>query len=137
MAETRTTVAAGTPSAARADPAAEPSRVLSHATMTAAELLGLSRTVLASVLGVSEAGVSRLASGTRRIDPLSKEGELALLLVRLYRSLDALVGNDGAQRRAWLEGFNRGVNGRPIELIARAEGLVGVVAYLDAMRAPI
>lgn len=119
------------------DPLAAPARVLSHATLHAAELLGLSRTALAQVLGVSEAGVSRLGSGARRIDPLSKEGELALLLVRLYRSLDALVGNDGVQRRAWLESFNRGVNGRPVELIARAEGLVGVVAYLDAMRAPL
>lgn len=123
----------------RAAPATqgEPARVLSHATLQAAELLGLSRAALAQVLGVSEAGVSRLAAGARRIDPASKEGELALLLVRLYRSLDALVGNDGVQRRAWLEGYNRGVNGRPIELIARAEGLVSVVAYLDGMRAPL
>ena len=122
---------------ARLGPAEEPARVLSHATVQAAELLGLSRTALAQVLGVSEAGVSRLAAGARRIDPLGKEGELALLLVRLYRSLDALVGNDGAQRCAWLEAFNRGVNGRPIDLIRRAEGLVTVVAYLDAMRAPL
>ena len=92
---------------------------------------------LARVLGVSEAGVSRLGSGARRIAPASKEGELALLLVRLYRSLDALVGNDGAQRRAWLGGFNRGLNGIPAELITRAEGLAGVVAYLDGMRAPL
>ena len=122
---------------ARGNPADEPARVLSHATLKAAELLELSRVTLAQVLGVSEAGVSRLAAGVRRIDPTSKEGELALLLVRLYRSLDALVGNDGAQRCAWLEGFNRGVNGRPIDLIRRAEGLVSVVAYLDAMRAPL
>ena len=122
---------------ARANPADESARVLSHATLKAAELLELSRVTLAQVLGVSEAGVSRLAAGVRRIDPTSKEGELALLLVRLYRSLDALVGNDGAQRCAWLEGFNRGVNGRPIDLIRRAEGLVSVVAYLDAMRAPL
>ena len=117
--------------------AGESARVLSDATLRAAELLGLSRTTLAQVLGVSEAGVSRLASGARRIDPLSKEGELALLLVRLYRSLDALVGNDGGQRRAWLESLNRGVNGRPVDLIVRAEGLVSIVAYLDAMRAPL
>jgi len=112
-------------------------RVLSKATLTAAELLGLSRASLARVLGISEAGMSRLASGARQIDPSGKEGELALLLVRLYRSLDALVGNDAAQRRAWIESYNRGVNGKPIELIERAEGLAGVVAYLDGMRAPV
>ena len=88
------------------------------------------------MLGVSEASVSRLASGARAIDPASKEGELALLLVRVYRSLDALVGADAAQRRAWMGSHNRALNGRPLELIERAAGLVAVVGYLDAMRAP-
>jgi hypothetical protein len=91
---------------------------------------------LARVLGVSEASVSRLVSGARHIDPASKEGELALLLIRVYRSLDALVGTDAAQRKAWMESHNRGLNGRPIELIERAAGLAAVVSYLDAMRAP-
>ena len=112
-------------------------RVLSGAVLRTAGFLGLSRAVLARLLGVSEAGVSRLASGARLIDPESKEGELALLLVRLYRSLDALVGNDAEQRLRWLGSFNRGLNGRPVELIERVEGLAGVVAYLDGMRAPL
>ena len=63
--------------------------VLTQASLRAAELLGLSAAALARVLGVSEASVSRLAAGTRLIAPASKEGELALLLVRVYRSLDA------------------------------------------------
>ena len=117
--------------------AGDAARVLSGAVLRSSELLGLSRAALARVLGVSEAGVSRLANGARTIDPASKEGELALLLVRLYRSLDALVGNDAAQRLRWLESYNRGINGKPVELIERAEGLAGVVAYLDGMRAPL
>jgi hypothetical protein len=110
--------------------------VLTKAVLRAADLLGLPSAALARVLGVSEASVSRLASGVRTIDPASKEGELALLLVRVYRSLDALVGTDAAHRRAWMEGNNRALNGRPRDLIERADGLVAVVSYLDAMRAP-
>jgi hypothetical protein len=110
--------------------------VLTKSVLRAAELLGLSSAALARILGVSEASVSRLAAGARQIDPQSKEGELALLLVRVYRSLDALVGTDAAQRKAWLQGYNRALNGRPAELIERADGLVHVLAYLDAMRAP-
>src|SRR5919198_5752183 len=110
--------------------------VLTKALLRAAELLGLSSAVLARVLGVSEASVSRLSAGARTVDPQSKEGELALLLVRVYRSLDALVGTDAAQRHVWLHGHNRALNGRPIDLIQRTAGLVNVVAYLDAMRAP-
>ena len=77
-----------------ARPVPAPDVVLTKALLRATELLGLSSAVLARVLGVSEASVSRLTSGARTVDPQSKEGELALLLVRVYRSLDALVGTD-------------------------------------------
>lgn len=120
--------------AGKTDPASD--QVLTKAVLRAADLLGLSSALLARILGVSEASVSRLTSGARTVDPQSKEGELALLLVRVYRSLDALVGTDAAQRHAWLHGENRALNGRPIDLIQRTDGLVNVVAYLDAMRAP-
>ena len=114
----------------------EAAAVLTKASLRAADLLGLSAATLARVLGVSEASVSRLAAGARLIAPDSKEGELALLLVRVHRSLDALVGADDAQRKAWMAGPNRALNGVPAELIRRAEGLVAVLAYLDGMRAP-
>ncbi len=123
--------------AARAAPRpATDAAVLTKAVLRAAGLLGLSSAALARVLGVSGASVSRLASGARAIHPATKEGELALLLVRAYRSLDALVGTDAAQRKAWMDGYNRALNGRPKALLERADGLVAVVAYLDAMRAP-
>src|SRR5437660_8349532 len=126
------------PRPSRPAPKPEPAAdlVLTRAVLRSAELLGLSSAALARILGVSEASVSRLASGARTVDPQSKEGELALLLVRVYRSLDALVGTDASQRQAWLQGHNRALNGRPIDLIQRTDGLVNVVAYLDAMRAP-
>jgi antitoxin Xre/MbcA/ParS-like protein len=126
------------PRPSRPAPKPEPAAdlVLTRAVLRSAELLGLSSAALARILGVSEASVSRLASGARTVDPQSKEGELALLLVRVYRSLDALVGSDASQRQAWLHGHNRALNGRPIDLVQRTDGLVNVVAYLDAMRAP-
>ncbi len=123
-------------SAARAAIRPVEDAVLTKAVLRAAALLGLSSAALARVLGVSEASVSRLASGVRAIHPATKEGELALLLLRAYRSLDALVGTDAAQRKAWMDGYNRALNGRPKALLERADGLVAVVAYLDAMRAP-
>lgn len=125
-----------TPSPARQALRPDPAVVLTQALLRAADLLGLSSAALARVLGVSEASISRLVNGARTIDPASKEGELALILVRVYRSLDALVGTDDAQRKAWMGGYNRALNGRPMDLIRRADGLVAVVSYLDAMRAP-
>jgi uncharacterized protein (DUF2384 family) len=118
-----------------AHPAPTPDAVLGAALLAAAERLGLRGRELAAVIGTSEASISRLRF-SRRLDPECKEGELALLLVRVYRSQDALVGTDAAQRKAWLESPNRALNGRPIDLLQRTDGLVHVVAYLDAMRAP-
>lgn len=111
----------------------DPADVLTRATLAAATLLGVRNNRLAEVIGTSEASVSRLTAG-RRIDPGSKEGELALLFLRLYRSLDALVGGDEAQARAWLHAENTHVAGVPAERIRRVEGLVDVIRYLDAMR---
>lgn len=109
--------------------------VLTKATLRAADLLGLSHAALARTVGVSEATVSRLARGTARLEPLSKPGELALLLVRAYRALDALVGNDDTLRRAWMSAPHRVLGTTPREAIANAEGLVRVVTYLDGARA--
>lgn len=121
-------------SVARREP--DPAAVLTKAVLRAASLLGLNSASLSAILGVSEASVSRLSNGARVIDPGTKEGELALLLVRVYRSLDALVGADEAARRAWLTSRNEALNARPVDLLGKVAGLADVVAYLDAMRAP-
>lgn len=111
----------------------DPALVTAKAALAAADRLGLSSRHLASVIGVSEATVSRLQGG-RGIDPRSKEGELALTFVRLFRSLDALVGGDDAKAKAWMHAMNHHLNGVPAERIRTVEGLIDVVQYLDAMR---
>ena len=63
-------------------------------------------------------------------------GMQALQLVRVYRSLDALVGTDDGKRKLWMTGFNKGLRGVPQQLVQRVDGLVATLAYLDAMRAP-
>ncbi len=118
-------------------PITDPALVLAKAAGRATGLLGLSGAALARVIGMSEPTVSRVLRGERPIDPASKEGELAALLVRVYRSLDALVGNDAAQRIAWMTSFNRDLGGVPRELIQTAQGLVVTLSYLDGMRAPL
>jgi hypothetical protein len=111
----------------------DPSRVLAKATLAAAERLGLRNRQLAAIVGSSEASVSRLQHG-RALAPDTKEGELALMFLRLYRSLDALVGGDDAKAREWLHASNDHIGGIPAERIRTVEGLVDVVQYLDAMR---
>jgi len=109
--------------------------VLTGATLRAGELLRLTDADIATVIGVSGATVSRLRSGQRTISLGSKEAELALLLVRVYRSLDGILGEDKEAMRVWFHEKNRHLRGIPAELIRKTDGLVRVLEYLDAMRA--
>ena len=111
----------------------EAAPVLAKAAMNAAARLGLRNKQLAEIIGTSEATVSRMRGG-RGLDPERKEGELALLFLRLFRSLDALVGGDDVKAREWLHANNDHVGGTPAVRIRTVEGLVDVVQYLDAMR---
>lgn len=107
---------------------------LTKAVVRAAGLIGVSQQALARILGVSAATVSRMFSGQYRLArERGKEWELAVLFVRMYRSLDAIFGNTDAAQQ-WLNGDNLGLLGKPVELIQSTEGLVRVLHYLDAHR---
>jgi len=115
----------------------EPRQVLTGAVLRASALLEITQSGLAQILGLSPSTVSRMAHGAYALDSEKKEWELGALFVRLFRSLDALIGSNDSASRAWLNGQNRGLMGRPIDLIRSTEGLVRVVQYLDSARGRI
>lgn len=107
---------------------------MSKAVVRAARLLGLTQRDVAAALGLSEATTSRLFSGKYSLSAeRAHEWELARLFVRLFRSLDALWGHEESAR-LWLASDNLALGGRPQDLVRSIEGLVRVVAYLDAAR---
>jgi Antitoxin Xre/MbcA/ParS C-terminal toxin-binding domain/Antitoxin Xre-like helix-turn-helix domain len=118
----------------RQRPTPSPAGVLAKAVPRAARALGVAQKELAHILGVSEASTSRLVAGQRALDPESKEGELALLFLRVFRGLDALVGGRAEAAREWFRAENAHLGGAPAERVATVEGLVHVAEYLDAMR---
>jgi hypothetical protein len=111
--------------------------VLTKATLNAASRLGLTSKLLAMVIGVSEATVSRMRSGDYTLQRGQKSFELAVLFVRLYRSLDAVVGGDDAVAGSWLRSRNSALDAEPITLIQSVGGLINVIQYLDARRAVV
>lgn len=111
--------------------------VLGKALLRAAERLGLSGRQLAQIIGVSEATVSRLRRGEAQLEEGSTSFQLAALLVRAFRSLDAITGGDDRVARAWLGASNAALAARPIDRMGTVQGLVDVAAYLDARRAPL
>jgi hypothetical protein len=117
-------------------PAAD-SALVTKAVIRAADRLGINNKTLASVIGVSEATVSRMKSGKHALEANGKPFELAVLLVRLYRSLDSLIGGDDIAARAWLSNTNTVLGAAPLGLIQSVSGLMNVIQYLDARRAVV
>lgn len=113
-----------------------PDSVLAKALLNAGAQLGLKQAQIATIIGVHRSAVSRLKSHPN-LDPNSKQGELALLLIRLARSLFALAGGD----KAWMQHFmfspNKLTGGTPSEQITQVQGLVRVVQTVDALRAKV
>ncbi|MHB8697664.1 MAG: antitoxin Xre-like helix-turn-helix domain-containing protein [Sulfuricaulis sp.] len=111
--------------------------VLAKAVMKVASILDLKKGVLGKVLGLSPASVSRLYAGEYRFNEGSKEWELAALLVRLYRGLDAIMASDETALRAWLKNPNSDLEAVPIERITTITGLVDTLEHVDAYRARV
>lgn len=109
--------------------------VVSKAVVQAAERMGLKGQDLAEILGVSPANISRLKNHGYVLS--GKPYELAVHLVRLFRSLAALTGGDDGVAADWMRNEHRVFRQKPVELIKTAKGLVDCVSYVDSHRAPI
>ncbi|WP_306113166.1 MULTISPECIES: XRE family transcriptional regulator [unclassified Roseovarius] len=117
-----------------ADVSPEPGRVVAKAVFNAAQELGLSQRELAQAIGVSEATVSRMKDGGFLLQ--GKPFELATCVIRIFRSLDAIAGADPDTIRGWMTNGNADLGGIPRQMVVQATGLIAVMNYLDAARAP-
>lgn len=111
--------------------------VLSKAVGRAADLWKLTNESLGEIIGISASTASRLRAGAWKLQPKTKPFELAQYFVRLFRSLDSLMGNDDEAATSWLGVSNIDLNGRPIELIRSIKGLMEVADYVDDFRARV
>lgn len=113
------------------------SAVLTRATCEAAQRLSIKGSELSTILGVSPATITRMKQQTYTLSPESKAWELAILLVRLYRSLDSITNGDENTAKAWMRNPNEHLHGIPISLTQKVDGLSRTLAYVDAFRAPV
>jgi|SRR4051794_40311849 DNA-binding XRE family transcriptional regulator len=129
-------MASGATSASDSAVASTRSKVLTKATVRVAAQLGLGQAELAKVIGISPSSASRMSAGHWTIQEHTKSWELAALLVRVFRSLDALVGGGGTEGhvKQWFRADNTHLGGAPAKLVFTIEGLTNVARYLDAMR---
>jgi uncharacterized protein (DUF2384 family) len=123
----------------KSQPAKRPDKgaVVTKAVVRAGDLMALSNAVLARVIGLSGSTITRMRRGQYVLSPDEKPFELAALLIRVYRSLDSIVGGDSAVAAKWLDTQNNVLNDKPVKLIQTVDGLLNVLQYLDARRAVI
>lgn len=117
-------------------PKPQPEAVLAKAVLNAAAQLGLKQAELAAVLGIHRTAVSRLKQNPV-LDPSSKQGELALLLIRMARALFALTGGDTDWIRHFMRTPNKVTGGIPAQQIGQIQGLVSVLQFVDAIRGKV
>ena len=120
-----------------AESQADDGRVLTDAVARIAQFWGLTNAKLGAVLGLSPATISRLRSGKTELDPATKSFEAGQYLLRLFRSLDALLGSDDLAAQSWLATSNLDLDAPPIDLIDSFKGLMTVCDYVDAHRARV
>ena len=82
------------------------SRVLTSATVRAADALAINGNDLSDILGLSDSSVSRMRNDQFWLEDGSKPFELAAMFVRFFRSLDAITGGDDTVAKAWLRNAN-------------------------------
>ncbi len=110
----------------------QPDQVLLKAFFRACSELSVSKSEAANIIGVNRSTLSRKGFGG--IDPQTKQGELSLHFVRLYRSLYAISGGDQGFMRHWFNTANQALGDSPRNLVQQVLGLVQTNEYLDAMR---
>ena len=115
-----------------ANPSVDQKVVLSKALLNAANQLGLKPIQLASVIGVHPTAISQLKINPY-LDPTTKQGELALLLIQVYRGLYALSGSDTVWIQYFMNSYNQATKGIPIEQIQTISGLIMVLNCVDAL----
>ncbi|OWQ90618.1 MbcA/ParS/Xre antitoxin family protein [Sphingopyxis witflariensis] len=118
-------------------PETNQNRVLSEAVVRVAGCWQLTNEQLGAILGLSPATASRLRSGGFQLDRSGKAFELGQYLIRLFRSLDALMGSDDRAAISWLKTANLDLDARPIDLIRSIRGLCDVTDYVDDYRAQV
>lgn len=108
--------------------------VLSKALKKASQYWDISNKQLGEFCGLSEATISRLKNGQYILDYNTKSWQLAVIFLRIFRGLDAYMGGNVNNEKAWLQANNIALGGKPIELMKNVEGLTNVAQYIDYVR---
>src|ERR1051326_234287 len=110
-------------------------QLVTRAVLRAGSKLRLTDHVIGHIIGVSHATVLRMRQGHYVLT--KKPLELAVLLIRLFESLDRTVCGDEQSARSWLRSDNALLGAIPINKIQTVSGLTETIAYLETRSARV
>lgn len=103
--------------------------LLAQALKNATRLGGITQHELSLIFSVSPSTISKNLNS--EIDPNSLKGNVACYVIKIFRSLIGLSGNNKEFMNEWLHTTVTPLGGKPIELMQNMEGLLAVNNYLD------
>jgi hypothetical protein len=106
-------------------------QVVTQATVTAAERLGLDPPALAGIVGLPEAAICRMQCLDHLLEKGSEPLQRSLLLLRLFRTLNAMANGDCDIAKAWLARHHDELGAIPVERMQTADGLDEVLTLID------
>ena len=109
----------------------EKERVLTYAVVNVADRLGLNDIQLAKILFAKEDFVTSIKNEKSVLKFGSVPYVQATLLVRIYKSLDAMTGGNQKIGQQWMKSQNSAFGDSPISHILKRQGINDVVKYLD------
>ncbi|WP_329415558.1 antitoxin Xre/MbcA/ParS toxin-binding domain-containing protein [Acinetobacter indicus] len=109
---------------------AKQKKVLAKAVLSSAKQLGLTQEQLAIVLNLD----SMETLNSLELDPDSSQGELAIILIHIAISLDALTGGETKWMQHFMKSPSKLTKGIPIEQIQTTEGLTTVLNVTEGLR---
>lgn len=106
---------------------------LTPAVLQAAELPGLYRAELARVLHLQCGDIGLPGAAREKLVPGSRSWQQAVLFIRFYRALFAVMEGDEAAMCHWLRASNRQLEGVPLLLLVDEDRLGEVLDHLRSL----
>lgn len=111
----------------------KPEYVLAKSLINASSQLGLKQDELAAILGIHRTGITRLKK-SMELEPNTKSGEIALLLIRCASALKHLSGRDEKWVKQFMREQNLILGEVPVVMAQQIQGLVELVNCVEALQ---
>lgn len=108
----------------------DPAKVLAKAYLRAMRNLDIPEDKVEQLIRADDVSEPQVRTEAMTIQPETPAGKNAAQLIRVYAELARILGGDEQKMRDWMSSFNQVLEGKPVDVILKKDGLMAVLAYL-------